>query len=43
MVFTKNVDELVDMFNSQKINLTTFVKKTLRMVSTLLNKNKVKS
>ncbi len=29
MAFTKNIDELVDVFNSQKVCLTTFVKKKL--------------
>jgi len=30
MAFTKNVDELVDMFNTQKVCLTTFVKKNFK-------------
>lgn len=30
MAFTKNIDELVDVFNSQKINLTTFVRKNFK-------------
>ena len=30
MAFTKNVDELVDMFNTQKINLTRYVKKNFK-------------
>ena len=30
MAFTKNIDELVDVFNSQKVCLTTFVKKNFK-------------
>jgi very-short-patch-repair endonuclease len=30
MSFTKNIDELVDMFNTQKINLTKYVKKNFK-------------
>ena len=30
MAFTKNIDELVDMFNTQKINLTRYVKKNFK-------------
>jgi very-short-patch-repair endonuclease len=30
MAFTKNIDELVDMFNSQKVCLTTFVRKNFK-------------
>jgi very-short-patch-repair endonuclease len=30
MAFTKNVDELVDMFNTQKVCLTTFVRKNFK-------------
>ena len=30
MSFTKNIDELVDMFNTQKVCLTTFVKKNFK-------------
>lgn len=42
MAFTKNIDKLVDMFNTQKINLTRYVKKTLKKASILLKKNKRK-
>ena len=30
MVFTKNIDELVDMFKAQKDSVTTFVRKNFK-------------
>lgn len=42
-VFTKNIDELVGLFETKKVCLTTYVKKILKKVLILLKQNKLKN